>query len=443
MEWITVIAWLVGAVVVVLGPIILVHELGHFVTAKLAGVRVDEFGLGYPPRLLKLWRGKGHLIVGGTRVVIPRRCRLPPRVDVGSWVDAVVGQREDRAPVLREVSLLDPSPDELVSRHDPVGETVRIRGELTEFEPGTLYSLNLLPMGAFVRMMGEEDPTHPNSLAVQPKRWRVAVMASGAVLNLLCALLLMVSAYTFSGIPERWLVQVDSVEPGTAAAEAGLQAGDVIIAVDGGRMQEGGEEFREIILASPERELTLTILRDETQQSLVATPRRGSDGNGYLGVYMEGRPDPGSMHRFTLPEALRASTDDIVNTVTFPFRARRMLAEGEVTPEQIRPSSMVGISGLLAFFLQQALNWRWPFLILHTAGLVSLSLGLANLLPLPALDGGRILFVLIEAVRGRRVSPEREAMIHVIGLLVLVGLMGLVMVTDVINPVIPWSWLTR
>ena len=79
--------------------------------------------------------------------------------------------------------------------------------------------------------------------------------------------------------------------------------------------------------------------------------------------------------------------------------------------------------------------------MLQTAALISLALGLTNLLPLPALDGGRILFVLIEAIRGRRIAPEREAMIHFVGLMILVGLMGLVMLQDFINPIIPWSWL--
>jgi regulator of sigma E protease len=102
---------------------------------------------------------------------------------------------------------------------------------------------------------------------------------------------------------------------------------------------------------------------------------------------------------------------------------------------------MVGISGVLAFTLQQSIEWGLAFPVLQTAALISLALGLTNLLPLPALDGGRILFVLIEAVRGRRISPEREAMIHFVGLVILVSLMGLVMIQDLVNPIIPWSWL--
>ena len=102
---------------------------------------------------------------------------------------------------------------------------------------------------------------------------------------------------------------------------------------------------------------------------------------------------------------------------------------------------MVGISGVLAFTLQQSIAWGLAFPVLQTAALISLALGLTNLLPLPALDGGRILFVLIEAVRGQRIAPEREAVIHFVGLAILVGLMALVMLQDLMNPIIPWSWL--
>jgi regulator of sigma E protease len=127
----------------------------------------------------------------------------------------------------------------------------------------------------------------------------------------------------------------------------------------------------------------------------------------------------------------------VVATVQIPAR----LAQGDITPQEARPASMVGISGVLAFSLQQSIEWGLAFPVLQTASLMSLALGLTNLLPLPALDGGRILFVLIEAVRGRRISPQREALIHFVGLVVLVSLMALVMLQDIVNPIIPWSWL--
>jgi regulator of sigma E protease len=443
MEWFSVVGWIVGTLVVILGPMMLVHELGHFISAKLAGVRVDEFGFGYPPRILRLWRSRGRLAIGDTRVAIPGRINLPPWVDVGSDVEVLAKQRGDGVSVARALAAWDGAGGAPLTSVERQGPELRIRGTLTEYEPGTVYSLNLLPMGAFVRMKGEEDPSHPKSLAAQPKRWRLAVMASGAVLNLVAAVVLLVSAYLFAGVPDGWLVQIDTVEPDTAAAEAGILADDIIVAVNGDRLTEGDEEFRSIVLASPEQDLVLDTVRDGLDLTLVATPRRSEDGLGYLGVYMSRRPDPASMEYLSAPEALAASGADIWDVVTFPLRIRRLVAEGAVTPQQVRPNSVVGIGSILTLFVQQSIAWRWAFPLLRTAGLVSLSLGIANLLPLPALDGGRILFVLVEALRGKRIPPEREAMVHAIGLLVLVGLMALVMVQDVINPVVPWSWLRR
>ena len=242
MDWMNVVFWLVGTLVVVLGPIILVHELGHFIFAKLAGVRVEEFGFGFPPRMLKLWRAKGHLEIGRTPVTIPAGFRLPSGLAAGRWVAAIVQQGEGGGYVLRRLKPLDPDVDDLRPEQERVDAGVRMRGELTVFEPGTLYSLNWLPIGGFVRMTGEEDPSDPRSLAAQPKRWRVAAIAAGPVFNIIVAFLLLIGAYS-AGLPDRWLVQVTEVQPESAAAEAGLQPRDIILAVDGARIEEGMPQF--------------------------------------------------------------------------------------------------------------------------------------------------------------------------------------------------------
>jgi len=377
--------------------------------------------------------------IGSMRVVIPAGFRLPGDLAVGTWVSAITQRRDDGTYTLRA---LDPLIDGVTPKREPVpaDEGVRIEGKLTVFEPGTLYSLNWLPMGGFVRMTGEEDPSDPHSLAAQPKRWRIAVLAAGAVLNLIVAVLLLVGAYT-SGVPDKWQVEVANVEAGSAAEEAGVQPRDIVIAIDEERIEEGMAHLRRIIRAAPERSIELTILRGEETLTLVATPRRTGDGYGLLGIVMSPWPDRSSVQHYSFSQALKASVTDlnaaVVATVQVPF----LLARGSITPQEARPASMVGISEILAFTLQQSIEWGLAFPVLQTASLISLALGLTNLLPLPALDGGRILFVLIEAVRGRRISPEREAMFHFVGLVILVSVMAFVMLQDFVNPVIPWSML--
>ena len=455
MNWISVLFWLAGTAVVMLGPLLLIHELAHFIFAKLAGVRVEEFGFGFPPRLLGLWKGKGYLKIGDTRAEIPRALKVPKTLEKGDWVDAVAKQREDGTLILERINVLDVQSgdpataqkqmvldsqrDELAAQQKEINGKVELRGRVTVLESGTLYSLNVLPMGAFVRMTGEEDPSDPRSLAAQPRAWRIAVMAAGPIVNIVAALLLLVGAYT-AGFPTQWQVKVTQVEPGTAAEQAGLQSGDLIVSADGEHIDEGLTELRSIIRAAPEETIEIGVERGEERVSLTATPERRED-HGFLGIMMAPWPNRQGLERYGLPRALQASTNDLLTIARRTLELPLMLIRGSVSSQEARPTSLVGISQIMTFSLQQSVEWKLAFPALQTASLISLALGLTNLLPLPALDGGRILFVLIEAVRGRRVAPEREAVIHFIGMLVLLGLMMLVMLQDLINPIIPWSLL--
>lgn len=440
MDW-SVIFWLVGTAIVTVAPMILVHELGHFLLAKLAGVRVEEFGFGFPPRLLKLWRGKGYLELDGVRVIIPPNFPLPRRLFPGESAEIVARLDESGDRVLQRLTpLTDAVIEQTVPSAAGEGGTIVMRGKLTAWEPGTLYSFNLLPLGGFVKMTGEEDPSDPRSLAAQPKRVRLAVLSAGALLNIFTAFLLLVGAYT-SGYPEKWLVKITTVEPGGAAAAAGLQPGDIVVAIGSERIEDGVRQLQKLVHGSPGQTIAMTIQRGEETMVIEATPRLQPEGYGLLGIGISQWPDREAVRRYPLHEAIiTAGTEMVFVTgmaVLFPF----LIIGGSIPVQEARPASVVGISGMLTFALQQSLNWHLAFPVLNMAAFVSLALGLTNLLPIPALDGGRILFVLIEAVRGRRIAPQHEAAFHMIGLVILISIMILVMLQDVINPIIPWSWL--
>ncbi len=428
--------WMIGTLIAVLSPIILIHEFGHFLLAKLAGVRVEEFGFGFPPRMLGLWYGKGYLDIENTRVTIPAGFRLPNNLATGMYVEAVV---EERRGTLRLRRIALTGPEMTVAMPCNPGERA-MRGLVTTLERGTLYSLNWLPMGAFVRMTGEESPDDPRGLAAQPKRWRTAILSAGAIINIIAAVVLMSGAY-LSGIPDGWLVEITDVEANGAAAVAGLEPGDVVVALDGHRITDGVGELQEFVHARPNQEITLTILRDGERLQLSAVPRLQSGGYGMLGIVIADWPDRSALIHYSLPEAFQAGMTDIRTIIAamaqLPFR----IAQGSVAPQDVRPTGMVGISQVLTFSLQQAIEWKMLFPILQTAGLISLALGLTNLLPLPGLDGGRIVFVLIETIRGRRVSPELEATAHAVGMILMIGLALLMLVQDFANPIIPWSLL--
>ena len=432
----TVLLWVAGTVIVVLSPLILLHELGHFIFAKLAGVRVEEFGFGFPPRLARLWTGEGYLDVGGQRLRIPRNFRLPPNLGAGMRVQAIARRNDDGTYTLRRLEVLTSESRPWLTGDDP--SEVPVSGEVTTLEKGTIYSLNWIPLGAFVKMTGEEDPSDPRSLAAQPKRWRFAAIAAGPVFNLIAAVLLIAAAYG-SGLPEKWWVEVTDVEAGSAAAEAGLRPGDIITAVDGLPLDDGAAQLRQLVRAAPERTLELTIRREGRTLTVTAVPARTGEGYGLLGIYMSDWPDRGAMRHYSPVEAFRAGLDDLIEVTLVTIGLPVEIAQGNVSIEAARPASPIGISEMLALTLKRSLEWHLAYPILNLAAIVSLALGLTNLLPLPALDGGRLLFIFIEAVRGKRVSPKHEAAIHLIGMGFLIGLSLFIMLLDIFDPILPWS----
>ncbi|MCS7178489.1 MAG: site-2 protease family protein [Anaerolineae bacterium] len=429
--------WLALALVLMLGPMILIHELGHFLSARRAGVHILEFGLGFPPRLFTLAREAGTLELDGQPLFLPGSVRLPPGLGPGQPVEVRLEPHSGGLPRVGEIRRTTFIPDEESPPPAPW-----VRGTLTALEPGTIYSLNLLPLGGFVRMLGEEDPSHPRSLAAQPKRWRLAVLLSGALLNILAALLLLVIGF-MTGVPTRYFVRVQEVVPGSPAQAAGISPGDIIIAINGERLEDGATELREWIRSSPGRPLELTVRREGEWLTLMATPVL-TDGHGFLGIGLQSWPDPESLERYSLPRATVAAGKTIAGVVLSILMLPRLVSSGQVSvAEAARPVGVPGILGLLAYSLQQSLEMGVPLLALSVAALISLALGMTNLLPLPALDGGRALFVLIEAIRGRRIAPETEAKIHMAGMAILIALSLFIIVLDIVNPLIPWSWLNR
>jgi regulator of sigma E protease len=351
--------WAVAGFFLILTPIILIHEAGHFFAARLSKIRVEEFGFGFPPRA------------------------------------AVLGQRN-----------------------------------------GTLYTLNWLPLGGFVRPAGEDDPSIKDGLAAASKRARLFVLSAGAGANFIAALLAWWLAFSM-GAPA---VAISSVNPNSPGALAGIQVGDVILAVDGEKADNTG------VISTPMYEkggqpVELTVLRNGETTTLIVVPRAEGEYDpaveGPLGVGLT-MATSGERIRRGLGESAMSAVSIFSEQFALFFQVPGMLIRGELSPSEARPVSVVGISQMAGQVTEVSVTNSSAFPLLHFFAFINLALGLTNLLPIPALDGGRILFVLIEAVRGRRIEPEREGMVHVIGMLVLLSLMLFMIVQDIINPIIPF-----
>ncbi|MBZ0298255.1 MAG: site-2 protease family protein, partial [Anaerolineae bacterium] len=243
-------------------------------------------------------------------------------------------------------------------------------------------------------------------------------------------------------------VFISSVAADSPAEAVGLQADDVITAFNGESLSTF-EDLPEKTKANLGKEIALTVLRDGSEMEVRVVPRvnppqgQGSIGIGIVPAYQDSAVGAllveGGMQQslvsLTLGESLRYSLDRIVYFLDTLVRLPSELIAGSLKPDEARVMSPIAISQFGGMFLQQSIEQGQPVVILNYIAVISIALGITNLLPLPALDGGRIVFVVLEIIRGRPIAPERESMVHLIGMALLLSLMALAFLNDILNPV--------
>jgi regulator of sigma E protease len=401
--------WYLLAAIPVFGILVLVHEFGHFITAKWAGIRVEEFGLGFPPR-----------IVG-----IRQR-------DRGGWEVVWFGGPKEEETYYG-------------GQQTPFGGT---SGGFTNFNvPAsnhTLYSLNLLPIGGFVRMPGENgDMTNeqgyydPHSFAAKPAGKRIIVLCAGVIMNVILAMVLFTIAYGV-GEPVPPAV-VGQVVPGSPAAAAGLRPGDTILAVNGQPVKlfsdlqtiitnEIAANHEQNPQATVPVRLTIEHEGSTTPVTTVVNVRvHPPAGQGPMGIVSSSKVI--FLHTPLWQAPIKGVVDTFQVTGQF-FGAIGQMIAGAVKPQVAGPVGIVKITGEVAQTVP-VLGW-WP--ILNLTAILSLNLAIINILPFPALDGGRVLLILIELVRGgKRLKPEREGLINFIGMAVLLALMVVITISDIMH----------
>ena len=235
-------------------------------------------------------------------------------------------------------------------------------------------------------------------------------------------------------------VAIADVNPDSPAQVAGLITGDVVLEVDGVKA-DSSRVIADPMYAKSGQPVSMLILRDGQEMVLTVIPRAPDEydpaSEGPIGVSLGVSNGGERITRNPLEAAVSAGTF-IVDYVRLFVNVPGMLLRGELSPSEARPLSIIGISQIAGQSVEATAANRDLFPVLNMIAFINVALGLTNLLPIPALDGGRIMFILIEAVRGRRIEPEREGMVHVVGLLVLLGLMVFLVVQDLVNPIIPF-----
>lgn len=305
---------------------------------------------------------------------------------------------------------------------------------------GTEFTLNWIPFGAFVRPKGENDPTVEGGMAAANPWKRLGILLGGPLMNLLTGIVLFSIVFGQTGVPDFSQVQVVDVSPNSPAEQAGMLPGDLIISING-QPVTSIENLAAVIGANAGKEITIEYLREGQAATITAVPRVNPPaGEGSFGISMSNPVIKAGITK-TVPFAFRMTFEQGKQLLQLPGR----LIRGEVSGEEARFVGPVGAYGLyeqareMDEELAEAPQTQ-PLPAVNTLalmGLLAVALGLTNLLPIPALDGGRILFVLPELVTGRRVRPELENLVNMVGFFALIALMIYITAQDIINPIIP------
>jgi regulator of sigma E protease len=416
------------SLVIALSIMVFGHEFGHFIVAKRSKVVVEEFGFGYPPRLLSFWHTEGRIAVGGKQIVIPRKFRLPEGLQARSLVTYETTTDAKGREVLARIEQVDPQDPSAVGAN---------RVEL--LDPGTVFTLNAIPFGGFAKMLGEEDPEFPGSLASKSKLTRIFVLSAGVGMNLLTAiaffsLALGLGAPTVAD-PENAVVS--SVSPGSPAEAAGLQVDDVILQADTTQILTI-QDLQNFTQAHLGQSVDLTVQRGDQVLHITLVPRTSPPaGEGPMGISLSPRT---VIKHYVWYQAIWSGLKETGSMTAFILTVPVQVAKGLIPANLARPVGPVGLGEIVGETVKYSLNTGWWFPVMQLMGSLSVSLAVTNLLPLPGLDGGRILFVVIEGIRGRRIDPSKEGLVHFIGLLLLVALMLFITWQDVVNPLPPVNW---
>ena len=319
--------------------VILIHEFGHFIVAKMNGVSVLEFSIGMGPKLF---------------------------------------QRESN---------------------------------------GTLYSLRVLPVGGYCQLEGEdEENDSPNSLNNQAPLVRLKVILAGAIMNFILAFILLILLMSVSRVS----TEVSGVIKDSPAYSSGIQTGDQIVSINGENVSDGEELLKSI--KESQGDLNIGVIRDSQSKNIKVTPRL----ENYVRKIGVNFQEEYNIKNFSLIKGFKKGVITFLNLTGMLYKFLGMLITGQLglggvsgpvgVVNEIGNAAKTGVANLI-------------FLLAY----ININLGVFNLLPIPALDGGRAIFILIEMIFGKKISQEKEGYIHMVGLILLLALIAVVTIKDVIK----------
>jgi regulator of sigma E protease len=358
---------------IILSVLVLAHEFGHFYTARRAGVKAEEFGLGFPPRAIGVYKDK------------TKRWRH------------LLGNK-----ALEELSD-DKQPQ------------------------STVYSLNWLPIGGFVKIKGEngENLEDKDSFSSKKVGQRAFILSAGVIMNVILAFIIFTACYLIGApqsVDQGGFIQITDIMAKSPAATAGLEPGDEVIAADNQTLANI-VDLQTYISHSANKVIDLKIERGQSVQDIRVTPSL-KNGQVMIGIGLDQVKIvrlpffqaiwEGFTHTFIVLWMIVVSLYGLVKDLFIG------VSVGDAVGGPVRIAQMTGEMARFGF-----VN------LLNFTALLSLNLAIINIFPFPALDGGRILFLIIEKIKGRPVKKETEALIHNIGFFILIGLILLITYKDI------------
>ncbi|OSB10965.1 RIP metalloprotease RseP [Paraclostridium bifermentans] len=322
------------------GVIVFIHELGHFLFAKKAGVRIHEFAIGMGPKIYSFKKGE------------------------------------------------------------------------------TVYSIRLLPLGGYVAMEGEDGDSHdPRAFGNKSILQRASILFAGPFFNIILTAVILAGIYMYQGMPSTTLKDVID---GSVAQKAGIQVGDTITEINGNDIKNWNELSKNI-QDSKGKELKLTIDRNGKEKEIEVTPE-SKEGNYIIGIYPENKKD--ILGSFGM--AIKSTIAMLSQMIAFLGKLITGNLPGGLEGSVAGP---IGVISIVADATKVGV-----INVLYLAAVISLNLGVLNLLPIPALDGGRLFFLFIEFLRGgKKIDPEKEGMVNLIGFGALMVFMLFVTYKDIVR----------
>lgn len=409
------------AFIIIFGAIVFFHELGHFLFAKKAGIMVREFAIGMGPKIFAMTKGEtlytirllpigGYVRMAGEdldSIELQPGFRLGIRLNDANEIEQIVLNQNKQFPdmLFLEVEKSDLMKEMYIEGYNEEERLVRYK----------------VARNAVINENGKETFIAPYDRQFGSKTvgQRSLAIFAGPLFNFILSFFIFVALGLLQGIPTYEPV-ITTVVPESPAEQAGMQDGDLVTMINGVTITSW-KELSEEVKVSPNEAMDFTVERNGESLDLNMTPNEvvaGKEKVGQIGVTYSSPMEKNPV------KAVAYGAEQTYNTTLLIFTALGNLINGQFSIDDL--SGPVGI-----YKVTEDVAESGVYNLIYWAALLSINLGIMNLLPLPALDGGRLLFFLFEAIRGKPVDKQKEGMIHFVGIMLLMVLMVVVTWNDI------------